>query len=93
MDDTIPKLAHKPPPRTRKPRIKTILTPKQEQRIGQRLKSSQNLFRRCFTGLATRNQAIKANCLDCMGEDKKGISECADRCCPLWHFRPYQKRL
>ena len=70
----------------------TILTPKQRVRLQSRGESVRNLFRKCFLKSAKPKQAIKAFCLDCMVEDKSAIGECGDRCCPLWHFRPYQKK-
>ncbi len=43
-------------------------------------------------GQVSPRMAIKAQCLDCMGLDREAVAGCADRKCPLWHFRPYQKR-
>lgn len=35
----------------------------------------------------TRSQAIRANCLECMGFDKREIRFCPAESCPLWPFR------
>lgn len=51
-----------------------------------------------FAIKATRSNAIKAKCAECMGcsatEMNPGfrtmVRECASRGCPLWAFRPYQ---
>ena len=48
------------------------------------------LFRRVYNGLATPRQAIKAQCLDCVGCEQAAIRECADSACPLRRFRPFQ---
>ena len=37
-------------------------------------------------------KAIKYFCLECGVGDKKMIAECTDEHCPLYPFRPYQKR-
>lgn len=34
--------------------------------------------------------ACKAQCLECVGFDRKAITECAAYACPLWNVRPYQ---
>lgn len=68
----------------------TVLTEGQLRRIGSRGSSVRNLFRSAFLRKSGPRACIKAFCLDCMGEDKKGIGQCGDRCCPLWHWRPYQ---
>jgi hypothetical protein len=51
------------------------------------------LFQRVINrqGRISPRMAIKAQCLDCMGLDRRGVAECGDHCCPLWNFRPYRK--
>ena len=71
----------------------SVLTPHQHKRLASRGESVRSLFRKCFLKSANPRQCIKAFCLDCMGEDKSAIGECGDRCCPLWHYRPYQKKV
>lgn len=48
----------------------------------------------CFEGRATRNQSIRAKCLECVAyEDvQENVGNCAARTCPLWHYRPMQKK-
>lgn len=47
----------------------------------------------CFEGKATRNAAIRAKCLECVGYEavQENVGDCTARTCPLWHFRPLQK--
>lgn len=40
----------------------------------------------------SRASAIKANCLQCVGFTRKDVTECSDRTCPLWTWRPYQPK-
>jgi hypothetical protein len=54
--------------------------------------SLYKLFSLVAAGKCSPRQAIKANCLDCQGLDRAGVATCGDRCCPLWHFRPFQKK-
>ena len=83
----------RPARRTRAKLAETSLTTKQANRLATRGESVRSVFRKCFLNSANPRQAIKAFCLDCMGEDKQAIGECGDRCCPLWHFRPYQQKV
>ncbi len=50
------------------------------------------LFRAVYERHATRNQCIKAMCIECCGFDTVAVAECGDRCCPLWRYRPFQKK-
>ena len=47
---------------------------------------------RATTGKASPRQAIKAQCLQCMGYDRAGIAACTGFTCPLWDYRPFQTR-
>ena len=35
----------------------------------------------------TRAQAIKLQCIECMGYQKALVKDCTDKPCPLWTFR------
>lgn len=35
----------------------------------------------------TRAQAIKLQCIECMGYQKSLVKDCPDTACPLWPFR------
>lgn len=45
-----------------------------------------------WAGKCSPRAAIKLQCLDFCGEDVQSVADCGDRCCPLWKFRPFQKR-
>lgn len=48
------------------------------------------LMRRAFEGDCSPRQAIKAQCLICVGYDRDSVTNCTGYSCPLWTFRPYQ---
>jgi hypothetical protein len=54
--------------------------------------SRLKLFERVYSGAATRNQCIKAQCLDCQGFDSVAVKDCGDSLCPLHKFRPFQRK-
>jgi hypothetical protein len=68
------------------------LTPSQAKRLTQWLISRRNMIKRLWAGKGGRKLAINMQCLDCQGEDVDGVRTCGDRCCPLWHFRPFQRK-
>jgi hypothetical protein len=68
------------------------LTPAQVKRLSQWGITRQKAVKRSWQGVCSPRAAIKVQCLDCCGEDERAITECGDRCCPLWHFRPFQRR-
>lgn len=49
------------------------------------------LFSRIYAGEASPRQRIKGFCLECIGFERKAITECHSCACPLWDIRPYQK--
>ena len=49
-------------------------------------------FKAAFSGKASPRMAIKAHCLECCWMDSVAIRECCSPACPLWEYRPYQKR-
>lgn len=67
------------------------LTASQVKRLTQWLPSRQNMIKRLWAGKGGRKLAINMQCLDCCGEDVEAVRTCADRCCPLWHYRPFQR--
>ena len=42
---------------------------------------------RAAAGIASPRQAIRANCLYCLGWDRNAVSECTSSHCPLWTYR------
>ena len=59
------------------------------QTVAKEHRSRLALFQKVYEG---RSEAIKAFCLTCQGFDETGIRERGDRCCPLWHFRPFRRK-
>ena len=53
--------------------------------------SYRRLYLRVLTGEASRATAIKAMCLECVGWERKAVTECTAGACPLYRHRPYQK--
>lgn len=68
------------------------LTPAQVKRINQWGQTRRRAVERSWRGVCSPRTAIKLQCLDCCGEDERAITECGDRCCPLWRFRPFQRQ-
>ena len=68
------------------------LTEALAKRLTQWLPSRHGMIKRLWSGGGGRKLAITMQCLDCCGEDVEAVRTCADRCCPLWHFRPFQHR-
>jgi hypothetical protein len=52
--------------------------------------SCQGILRRAIRGTASKRDAIKAMCLECIGFERRAIRECTGYACPLWRYRPYQ---
>jgi hypothetical protein len=48
------------------------------------------ILRRAFDGTASPRDAIKAQCLACVGYDRQEVTNCTGYTCPLWMYRPYQ---
>lgn len=65
---------------------------KRAKRIATAPIGSQALLKRCFTGKCSPRTAIKGMCLECVGFERKAVTECTAYACPIWHFRPYQER-
>lgn len=66
------------------------LNPTQKARVERWGVMYRGVYRKALIGTASPRAAIKAQCLDCTGEDRIAITECGDRCCPLWQYRPFQ---
>jgi hypothetical protein len=50
------------------------------------------LFSRALDGTASPRAAIKCKCLECVWLDQSAITSCSAVECPLWQYRPYQKK-
>lgn len=66
---------------------------KRAQRLEQCPPSARGALARCWDKKASPRQAIKTFCQECCGYDRQAIAECASQTCPLFEYRPYQKRL
>lgn len=47
---------------------------------------------RAVRGEASAREAIKAQCSECMGYDRDAVATCPAIACPLWRYRPWQRR-
>lgn len=54
--------------------------------------SSKKVYVRALSKKLSTFGAIKAKCLDCSSFQKEEISECSVKTCPLYAYRPYQKK-
>lgn len=56
-------------------------------------KEAQVKLAKTFERLANGSMkaAIKANCLDCVGELPGEVAKCEIKKCPMWNFRPYKR--
>lgn len=52
----------------------------------------QKMLLDLFRGKNSKATALKAKCLDCSCYQKEEITNCPVKQCPLWNFRPYQKK-
>jgi hypothetical protein len=53
----------------------------------------KRLYVSALTMKLSTKQAIKAKCMDCASFQKEEITECSVKTCPLYAYRPYQKRV
>ena len=49
------------------------------------------MYQRAFDGTASKRNAIKAFCNECMMDVTREVQLCTAVTCPLWMYRPYQK--
>ena len=61
-----------------------------ERRADKMPVSARRVYIRAVRGKASPRAAIKAHCLECMGWERQGITECTGWACPLWAYRPFQ---
>jgi hypothetical protein len=73
----------------------TFADPKRANRlkaISEDAPSKAKLFERVYRGAASPRSAIKAQCLECLGFNTDDIRHCTAPACPLFNYRPFQKR-
>ena len=56
------------------------------------LESKRGIVKDSYTKVAPRSRAIKSKCLDCSNYVMEEVANCNIDSCPLWNYRPYQKR-
>lgn len=78
--------------KTTQAQIEQKMAEKRAGRLSTCPESVKALFSRIFGGVGTRNQAIKAMCLECVGFDRLAVTDCTAYACPLWRYRPFQKK-
>lgn len=54
--------------------------------------SKIGLFQRVFSGVASPRAAIKAFCCECVAFDIEEIRQCTAPACPLYRYRPFQRK-
>ena len=52
--------------------------------------SYRPLYLKAVLGKASPRNAIKAQCLECIGWERREVAACTAEACPLWAYRPYQ---
>jgi hypothetical protein len=65
---------------------------KRAKRVETAPESCRKLLVRAFSGNCSPRAAIKAFCLECVGFDREAITECSAYGCPLYEFRPFQRK-
>lgn len=73
-----------------KPSFKTLIVwPEQLEAIADTPHTQRNTFLKAFAG--SKAAAIKAKCLDCSGCERREVTKCTVKRCPLWVVRPFQR--
>lgn len=66
------------------------MTAKRAGRLETTPESAKGHFVAAWAGKCSPRRAIKAQCLECVGFDRREVAECTNWACALWHFRPFQ---
>ena len=66
------------------------LNPKQQRRIDTAPEKWRGLLTRAIEGKASPRAAIKAQCGECNGFDRRAIATCTADACPLHPYRPFR---
>jgi len=89
---TMPKTESDPKPQKIIAReIPPHILAKRAGRLGTTPSPYRGMFERSWLKKCPPSMAIKCFCLECIGFEKKAITECTAWACPLWAYRPYQK--
>lgn len=62
-----------------------------DKRISEMPVTCQGIYKRAINHKSMR-AAVNSQCLECVGYVRKEISVCTDLGCPLYSYRPFQKR-
>lgn len=74
--------------------LKSTISKWELQRVGSVPKRYLLSYMRAVLGVSTRKGAIKSYCQHCVGwsELPDAVRDCTAKLCPLYAFRPYQKK-
>ena len=68
---------------------KLELSDKQKTKLDIVPKSYKRITEKAIRGKASATDAIKANCLECVGYVREEVKVCCSTTCPLHAYRPY----
>ena len=60
------------------------------RKLAQMPQSCRRNYRRAASGKASPREAIKAQCLQCVGWVREEVRLCTALDCPLWMYRPFK---
>jgi hypothetical protein len=60
------------------------------ERLAEMPSSYRPMYLKVVLGRASSRVAIKAQCLECVGWERREVVACTAEACPLWAYRPYQ---
>ena len=66
-----------------------------DEQIAKRLEQVPVKYRGAYKKAIARRSmraAVNSQCLECVGHQRREVSVCTDLACPLYLYRPYQKR-
>jgi hypothetical protein len=73
------------------PSLNQKIAAKRAGRLATTPESAKGHFVAAWAGKCSPRRAIKAQCLECVGFERKAITECTSYGCSLWMFRPFQQ--
>jgi hypothetical protein len=79
-------------PSEKKKQLLELLSPEQSEHIESLPPAYKKVFLEVFVGAKSFPKLLKAKCLDCTCYQREEITLCQVRLCPLWKYRPYQKK-
>jgi hypothetical protein len=62
------------------------------RRAAQTPERMRKLYLRVAAGTASVRGAVKSFCFECNGDDRQAVTDCGNLACPLWTYRPWQRR-